>query len=476
MNARADLSPPSPLDRKCQFALVAIAAIAFHVSFANAILAPLILIYLGCLIELTRAQSGRLAFYSGLVLGVSIFAPKLTFFYTIFSLAAVPLWLILALWHALFLFLGQRARAFLPPPIALALIPIFWTGLEYFRSELYPLKFSWLSPAYALGGSPALPFLGAFGITLLLLFLLTAISTLRSRPRLIASIAVFLLIALLQIKTSTPTSAAKTIRLAGIQLEFPVELEVPAKLDLLKQKHPDADIYVLSEYTFDGPVPNSVRSWCKRNSKHLIVGAKDPAPNNNFYNTAFVIDPKGEIIFKQVKAVPIQFFKDGLPAPDQKLWNSPWGKIGLCVCYDLSYTRVIDQLIRQGAQIIINPTMDVADWGAGQHQLHSRVPRVRAAEYRIPIFRLASSGISEAIDSRGQILDTAPFPGPESILAATLPFPNSATLPLDRILAPLATAFTLLFACASLFHGFVRRGRRSAHSDHGIPSPIQNFP
>ena len=75
-----------------------------------------------------------------------------------------------------------------------------------------------------------------------------------------------------------------------------------------------------------------MRAWCKRNSKYLIVGGKDPAPNQNFYNTAFVIDPSGEIIFKQVKAVPIQFFKDGLPAPAQKLWNSPWGKIGLCVC------------------------------------------------------------------------------------------------------------------------------------------------
>ncbi len=30
------------------------------------------------------------------------------------------------------------------------LIPIIWTGLEYFRSELYYLKFSWLNIGYAL--------------------------------------------------------------------------------------------------------------------------------------------------------------------------------------------------------------------------------------------------------------------------------------------------------------------------------------
>jgi apolipoprotein N-acyltransferase len=249
----------------------------------------------------------------------------------------------------------------------------------------------------------------------------------------------------LQFQPASPTVTNKTLRVAGIQLEFPVELEVPAKLDLLKQKHPDADIYVLSEYTFDGPVANCVRAWCKRNSKHLIVGGKDPVPDNNFYNTAFVIDPNGEIIFKQVKAVPIQFFKDGLPAPEQKLWNSPWGRIGLCVCYDLSYTRVIDNLVRQGAQIIINPTMDVADWGAAQHALHSRVPSMRAAEYKIPIFRLASSGISQAVNDRGQILCAAPFPGSEATLSAELNLTSDAALPFDRHFAPVATSITALF-------------------------------
>ncbi len=59
-----------------------------------------------------------------------------------------------------------------------------------------------------------------------------------------------------------------------------------------------------------------------------MVGGKDPVGTNNYYNTAFVVGTNGEIVFKQVKSVPIQFFRDGLPAPEQKVWNSPWGKIG----------------------------------------------------------------------------------------------------------------------------------------------------
>ena len=134
-----------------------------------------------------------------------------------------------------------------------------------------------------------------------------------------------------------------------------------------------------------------------------------PGAGGNFYDTAFVVGPDGDIVFRQVKAVPIQFFKDGLPAPEQKLWNSPWGKIGICVCYDLSYTRVTDRLVKLGAEALIVPTMDVVDWGQAQHELHGRIAPARATEYGLPIFRLASSGISQSVDCAGHVTATAPL-------------------------------------------------------------------
>jgi apolipoprotein N-acyltransferase len=440
----------SPLGLKLQTAIVVLGSLAFHVAFIKPIFGPFILVYIGCLIELTRATSGRAAFYSGLALGLLVFAPRLGFFYTIFGIAAAPLWLVLAFWHALFVHLGRRARLLMPKLTAALLLPILWTGLEYFRSELYPLRFSWLAPAFAFGPTPFIHFLGVYGTTFVLFALVSATTLLSMKGRILGFVALVALVFGIQQISPAQAKPASTVRIAGMQLEFPVELEVPAKLDLLKEAHPGADLYVLSEYTFDGPVPNGVRAWCKRNRKYLIVGGKDPAPDRNFYNTAFVIDPNGEIIFKQVKAVPIQFFKDGLPAPEQRLWNSQWGKIGLCVCYDLSYTRVIDRLVRQGAQIIINPTMDVVDWGEQQHQLHSLVPPMRAAEYGIPIFRLASSGISQAVDPTGRVVATAPFAGEQSTVAAEFPIGSGARLPFDRLLAPLATALTLAFIIFSV--------------------------
>ena len=160
--------------------------------------------------------------------------------------------------------------------------------------------------------------------------------------------------------------------------------------------------------------------------------------NSQYYDTAFVIGPSGDIIFRQAKAVPIQFFKDGLPAKEQKLWESPWGRIGFCVCYDLSYSRVTDELIRLGAQAIIVPTMDVVDWGRHQHELHARVALTRAAEYGVPVFRIASSGISQFVNASGNLLATAPMPGDEATLCGVLRLAQPGTLPCDRVIAPVA--------------------------------------
>ncbi|HEX9046743.1 MAG TPA: nitrilase-related carbon-nitrogen hydrolase, partial [Verrucomicrobiae bacterium] len=165
----------------------------------------------------------------------------------------------------------------------------------------------------------------------------------------------------------------------------------------------------------------------------------------------------------------------GLPAPRQAVWNSPWGKIGLCVCYDLSYTRVIDGLIRAGAQMLIVPTMDVEYWSRHEHELHTRIAPVRAAECGIPIFRLVSSGISQAVAPSGQVSATAPMPGTGAMLSAQFQLPERGELPWDRWFAPICVSFTaiilavLMFANREAFQ--LRRSQRRPASGTENASP-----
>lgn len=433
------------------FGILAVAA--FHLAYRFQIASPLVVVFLYSLIRLGELPTARIAFYTGLAVGVGIYAPQLGFFWTIFGTPAVTLWLVLAFWIGLFMALVQACRQRLRPLWAAVWIPILWVGLEFFRSELYYLRFSWLTPALALSGTLAAEkgaALGTYGMGFCLAAAAGLISVL---PMRLGAAVGGVFIAGLSIGTwptlERPAQAVPSggfIRVAGVQVEFPIELEVPALLDRALHQTPDAQLFMLSEYAFDGPVPKKVKEWCRRNQRYLVAGGKDAISATEFYNTAFVIGPSGEVVFQQVKSVPIQFFKDGLPAPEQRLWDSPWGKLGICICYDLSYSRVTDELIRQGARALLVPTMDVIDWGKHQHALHGRVAPMRAAEYQVSILRVTSSGESQLVRVDGTIAASIPFGCQEQVLSGFMELAPNGRLPLDRWFAPVAVAFTGLFS------------------------------
>jgi apolipoprotein N-acyltransferase len=422
------------------------AVLAFHLAYGSASLNGLIVGYAYCLIQLARTSRWRLAFYPGIVVGLLIVGPKLQFFWTIFGPSVIALWLILAIWIGLFVGIAWLCFARLGTAPALIIVPFLWLGLEYFRSELYFLRFSWLNIGYAFSDQvrllPMAKLLGMYGVGFAVTSLAAGLACLRP---LRAGLAGVVLVAATVLAATGNTESpgpvdrsGKGVEVAGVQLEFPSESEVIRALNKLVEASPEAELLVLSEYTFQNVVPERVKGWCRDRRLHLIVGGTDPIPGGDFYNTAFVVGPAGDVVFRQVKSVPIQFFKDGLPAPELRPWDSPWGKIGICICYDLSYTRVTDRLVRQGAEALIVPTMDVLDWGERQHEMHARVAPVRAAEYGLPIFRIASSGISQLVDRSGRRVDEAGFACRGATISGWLPTGKAGTLPWDRWLAPVA--------------------------------------
>jgi apolipoprotein N-acyltransferase len=422
-----------------------LAAVAcFHAAFAWDTVASLIAVYLYGLYRLSYLGTARRAFYAGLLVGLGCFAPQLHFFWSIFGPGAIALWIVLAFWDGLFVWLVRQCREEFGLGAAACLAPFLWTGLEYFRSELYYLRFSWLSAGYAFSGEPNLGFLkvtGIYGAGFLLVAGVAGLSLAPAKVRLILGSS---LLAAFQVSlpwwgTKTePSVVPAFVRVAGIQSEFPAAFEVPQLLDHLLKKQPKAKLLVMSEYTFDGPVPAPVRDWCRRHERYLVVGGKQFVGPHQFFNTVFVVSPEGKIVFRQAKSVPIQFFQDGRPALSQRVWDSPWGKIGICVCYDMSYTRVVDRLVRMGARLLLVPTMDVEWWGTHEHRLHARVAPARAAELSLPVFRLASSGISQMVSAQGHCLAQASFPGEKATLGGVVGLAGEGQLGWDRWMAPLS--------------------------------------
>lgn len=466
----ADSAGSSELPALRAVLLGLLAVASFHLAFLIGPLFWLMLVYLGCLFGLRRVATARQAFYFGLAVGLGVFVPQMGFLWGIFGPAAIPLWLILAFFHGLFLLPLNRVEVRLGTHWAVWLAPVLWCGVEYFRSESWWLRFAWFTAGSAItermSAWSVVPGVYGWG------FLAFSAASLwlglpKARKALIALAVGAVVLALPQL---TKNYRSERVKVAGIQLEFPGPPEVLVALDRLAKTHPEAELLLLSEYTFDGPVPDSVKAWCKRNRKWLVAGGKEPAgaqesggagepkglrslvpllpfsaarSADRFYNTAFVISTNGEVVFTQAKSVPIQFFKDGEPARGQRVWDSPWGKVGIAICYDVSYRRVMDELILQGAKALLIPTMDVESWGEHEHRLNARMACLRGAEYNVPVFRVASSGISQILNSQGSEVATAPFPGPGAMIAGELRLAHGrGKLPVDHWLAPICTGLT----------------------------------
>lgn len=441
----------------------AIAAVAYHLSWTFPASNALVLIYAWALLRLADDCSAGRSFRFGFLAGFLVFAPQLAWFWNIFGAFAVCLWTALSFFTGLFVAMLQMWKTQFGGRYLGIGAAVLWTAIEYFRSELYPLRFSWFTAGSLFSAKAGvIPWgsLGVYGLGFSA-FLLAGRTFERCLKAKVGTLCVIALLVHWPWLNPLPI-AARGVKVAGIQLEFPPDLQIPKQLDRLLERHPDAQIIVLSEYSFDGPVPKHVREWCRRNGRYLIAGGKEDVVERgkiSFRNTAFVIGPDGELVFQQCKSVPIQFFKDGLPAKEQRVWDSPWGKIAVPVCYDLSYRGVTDPFVKDGAEAFIVPFMDVADWGRRQHEQHARVAPIRAREYGVSIFRLGSSGISQNVNAQGKVLAEAGFPGEGEMIAGLLEF-RRARLPIDAWLAPMCVFVAVLF----LLTGTVRIMKKASSS------------
>ncbi|OCK83348.1 carbon-nitrogen hydrolase [Lepidopterella palustris CBS 459.81] len=80
---------------------------------------------------------------------------------------------------------------------------------------------------------------------------------------------------------------------------------------------------------------------------------------NKLHNVAYFIDQKGEIIGKYVKKNLWGPERDHLTSSGRsphEVFDTPLGRVGLLICWDLAFPEAFRELIAQGAKLIIIPT------------------------------------------------------------------------------------------------------------------------
>lgn len=201
-----------------------------------------------------------------------------------------------------------------------------------------------------------------------------------------------------------------TINLALVQMTSGPDLA--ANLDYLAEQFRDptftsADIIVLPEMfaqfgaanerhlaqeetDFNGPVGKRVRQWARTLGCWIIAGTVPvlQPPDIRPRARCYVVNADGELVTHYDK---IHLFdaevadKQGSyresdsysPGEHPRCFDSPWGSIGLAVCYDLRFAELFRRLNDQGAQLVVIPSAFTAATGAAHWQV---LCRARAIE------------------------------------------------------------------------------------------------
>lgn len=128
------------------------------------------------------------------------------------------------------------------------------------------------------------------------------------------------------------------------------------------------DIHCFRDYAEkipSGETTNLLANLAHAHGFFLVGGSIPELVGEQLYNTSVVFNPKGEVIAKHCKAHLFDVnVKNGIkftesevlsPGNTTTLFETPWGKFGLEICYDIRFPELTRKMAIDGARLIIIP-------------------------------------------------------------------------------------------------------------------------
>lgn len=174
-----------------------------------------------------------------------------------------------------------------------------------------------------------------------------------------------------------------------------------------------------------GPILSFGEALARELSVHLLFGSvHEQAPDGRVYNTSVLFGPRGERLASYRKihlfdvVVGEKTYQESLrvaPGEAPALAETPFGKLGLSICYDLRFPELYRALSHQGARILTVPAAFTLMTGKDHWEV---LLRARAIENQCFVLAPAqtgkhgtwrqSYGNSMIIDPWGAVLCRAP--------------------------------------------------------------------
>ncbi|MDR1605323.1 MAG: carbon-nitrogen hydrolase family protein [Gracilibacteraceae bacterium] len=134
----------------------------------------------------------------------------------------------------------------------------------------------------------------------------------------------------------------------------------------------------------------------------LVAGSLPERAGENLYNTSFVFDPAGGEAARHRK---LHMFDQNLPGAATResavftpgdavtLFDTPFCRVGLCVCFDLRFPELLLRMALAGAELIIAPAVFALATGAAHWEM---LLRLRAVDNQLFV-----AGVSAARGEKG---------------------------------------------------------------------------
>ena len=187
-------------------------------------------------------------------------------------------------------------------------------------------------------------------------------------------------------------------------------------------QNPGADIYLLPElwnvgfFAFDsyaeaaepadGETISLLSDIARGLNAYIFTGSIVERRGGRLYNTAFLLDRRGEIAGQYSKTHLFGGEKDYMTAGNGcSVCDTEFGRIGFSICYDLRFPEQYRAMIDMGAEIFLN----CSAWPQSRAEHWKILNRARAVENQALCLSCCSrgegyAGISYAIAADGRVL------------------------------------------------------------------------
>jgi len=387
--------------------------------------------------------------------------------FPMFALAAiVAINSAFAIWAGEFVSRRTRIPAVLTMPIA-------WTALEWFRTYVpasFPWNLLGYAAYRYLELIQFAEFTGVYGVSAFIVFFNAVVYIVMFRRGvyrlqtislsvLTAMMLAFVAFGAWRIKNVRKTPATGSFKVAMVQGNIPQSLKwdpnfLPQSYKVYQDETVDAakrgaDVIVWPEaaaaFLFqpddrypamlvsDSQYRTNLLTLARNIGKPILFGAPALAVQNDrvtgFYNRADLVSDQGELVahYDKIELVPfgeyvparailgyfvnkvVNGFGDLIPGKDQTLFDLKGAKLGILICYESIFPDLTRREVNEGADVLVNITNDAWYGESSAPYQVLAMAALRSVETKLPMVRVANTGISALIDPSGLITNRTPL-------------------------------------------------------------------